>query len=595
MKPKLNRIVLMAYFAAASLGFAQGSPTETTNPGSGPVFAPVTNDSAAPTDTSAASPVATNPPDANAPTNASAPSVYTNSPDAGTATPTNGPATSAADVANTNAPFPPGAVPVVTNTAETDIIPLIQFVDVPLTAAIENLARQANLNYILDPKITFGSGEDKSAPQPNISIRWENLTAEQALYAVLNNYDLQMTVDPKTHIARISPKDPALPDPLITKVIQLKYASPTNVLTSIQSALTDRRSKVVPDVRTSQLVVVATEKEMSAVEDLVMRLDSPTREVLIEATLMETDRSPTSARGIDWSGTLQAQNVSFGNGILSQVSSNTPSSVVFQGGVPTQVGGNTTTLSSGGTGGFNWNTATGFTPGMGFLTASGANAVISFLNQDADTKVLSTPRTITLDNETANISVTRASPIINVTAGTANTTGGSQIQYTNLGTTLEVTPRISANNYIYLKITPEVSDDADTVTRTIGGQIFQADEYDVRKIDTQVLIPSGNTLVMGGLVSDSVSKDYSKVPVLGDIPVLGWAFRHQGDAQQKRDLLIFITPTIVQDTDFQPSHSDFLKRKITKDKDAKISYWDSGKPVDWTKSSKKTEDPDSAN
>jgi len=410
---------------------------------------------------------------------------------------------------------------------------------------------------------------------------------------VLNNYDLQMTVDPRTKIARISPKDPALPDPLITKVIQLKYASPTNVLTSIQSALTDRRSKVVPDVRTSQLVVVATDREMSAVEDLVMRLDSPTREVLIEATLMETDRSPTSARGINWSGTLQAQNVSFGNGLLSQVSSNTPISTIFQNGTVTQVGGNTTTISSTGPTGFNWNTATGLTPGMGFLTADGANAVLSFLNQDADTKVLSTPRTITLDNETANISVTRASPIINVTAGTANTTGGSQIQYTNLGTTLEVTPRISANNYIYLKITPEVSDDADTVTRTIGGQIFQADEYDVRRIDTQVLIPSGNTLVMGGLVSDDVTKDYTKVPVLGDIPGLGWAFRSQNNSQQKRDLLIFITPTIVQDTDFQPSHSDFLKRKITKDKDAKIGYWDSGKPADWTKPAKGV-DPDSA-
>src|SRR5271156_485935 len=127
MKPKLNRIALMAYFAAASLGFAQSSPTETTNPGSGPVFAPLTNDSAAPADTNAAAPAATNPPDA------------------GSGAPTNGP-TASVSVTVTNAPFPAGAVPapsapVVTNTAETDIIPLIQFVDVPLTAAIENLAR----------------------------------------------------------------------------------------------------------------------------------------------------------------------------------------------------------------------------------------------------------------------------------------------------------------------------------------------------------------------------------------------------------------------------------------------------------------------
>jgi type II secretory pathway component GspD/PulD (secretin) len=570
MKSKLNHLVLMAYLAAASFAFAQGSPTETTNPGSGPVFAPLTNDSTAASDTNA------------------------------TATPATNPAASPADAGTNAVSFPAAPVPPTvdvpaanaTNTPSPDIIPLIQFVDVPLTAAIENLARQANLNYILDPKITYSEGGDKSAPQPNISIRWENLTAEQALYAVLNNYDLQMTVDPKTKIARISPKDPALPDPLITKVIQLKYASPTNVLTSIQSALTDRRSKVVPDVRTSQLVVVATDKEMSAVEDLVTRLDSPTREVLIEANIMETDRSPSSARGINWSGTLQAQNVSFGNGILSTITSNTASAATFNNGSEIVSGGSQTSMVATGPTGFNWNTLSGLTPGIGFLTADGANAVLSFLNSDSDTKVLSTPRTITLDNETADISVTRASPIINVTAGTANTTGGSSIAYTNLGTTLQVTPRISANNYIYLKVVPEVSDDADTVTRTIGGLTYQADEYDVRKIDTQVLIPSGNTLVMGGLVSDDVSKDYTKVPVLGDIPGLGWAFRSQNNTQEKRNLLIFITPTIVQDADFQPAHSDFLKHKIKADKDAKIGYWDSGKPADWTKPFKKDDAQD---
>jgi type II secretory pathway component GspD/PulD (secretin) len=565
MKPKLQHLVLAAYLAIVPLGFAQGTPAQNTN--AGPVFAPLTNDSTVPAETNPAPAVSTNVADTNVVAVSAVPAP---APAPAPATPT-----PLAD-ATTNA------------ATANDIIPLIQFVDVPLTAAIENLARQANLNYILDPKLTYSEGGDKSSPQPNISIRWENLTAEQALFAVLNNYDLQINIDPKTKIARISPKDPALPDPLMTKVIQLKYASLTNVLASIQSALTDRRSKVVPDTRTSQLVVVATEKEMGAVEDLVMRLDSPTRQVLIEANIMETDRSPVSARGIDWSGTLQAQNVSFGNGLLTQVTSNTPAAFTFQNGTVTTSGGSQTTLASTGTGGFNWNTLTGLTPGIGFLNASGASAVISLLNQDADTKVLSTPRTITLDNETATISVTRASPIINVTAGTANTTGGSQITYTNLGTTLEVTPRISANDYIYLKITPEVSDDADTVTRTINGALFQADEYDVRRIDTQVLIPSGNTLVMGGLVSDSVNKNYSKVPILGDVPVLGWAFRHQGDAQQKRNLLIFITPTIVQDTDYQPApHSDFLKSKITKDKDAKIGYWDSGKPSDWTKPFKK--------
>ncbi len=145
------------------------------------------------------------------------------------------------------------------------VIPLIVMDDVPLTDAIKNLARQAGLNYMLDPKIGFGQvGPDgKVVAQPSVSIRWENITAEQALNALLNNYSLQLMEDPKTHIARITVRDPAAPDPLQTRIIQLAYATPTNIVSAVQTALTDKRSKVTADVRTSQLVVVATEKEQT--------------------------------------------------------------------------------------------------------------------------------------------------------------------------------------------------------------------------------------------------------------------------------------------------------------------------------------------
>src|SRR5882672_6702594 len=148
------------------------------------------------------------------------------------------------------------------------VIPLIVMDDVPLTDAFKNLARQAGLNYMLDPKISFGQPGPNGVPtpQPSVSIRWENVTAEQALNALLNNYSLQLVEDPKTKIARVTIKDPAAPDPLVTKIIQLKYAPATNILVSVQTALTDKRSKVVADVRTSQLVVVATEKEIDEVD-----------------------------------------------------------------------------------------------------------------------------------------------------------------------------------------------------------------------------------------------------------------------------------------------------------------------------------------
>ena len=108
-------------------------------------------------------------------------------------------------------------------------------------------------------------------------------------------------------------------------------------------------------------------------------------------------------------------------------------------------------------GGLSLNTASGLTPDIGFLSADGVKAVLSFLNQSSEAQVVSTPRLVTLDNETATISVITGYPIVNVTASTANTTGGSSITYSNVGTILQVTPRITANDFIWLKVVPDVS------------------------------------------------------------------------------------------------------------------------------------------
>ena len=208
-----------------------------------------------------------------------------------------------------------------TETASADtnapaVLP-IQFQDVPITTAIENLARLADINYLLDPKIGYGQPDQNGQikPEPTISVRWENVSARQALLAVLDNYNLELVEDSKTKIARISIKNPNAPPPLITRVIQLKYSSVSNMEAAVESALTDKRSRVVPDSRTSQLVVVATESEQDAVDTLVEQLDKPTRQVLIETRLMEVSSSPTTTKGIDWSGTLSGQHVSFGNNL----------------------------------------------------------------------------------------------------------------------------------------------------------------------------------------------------------------------------------------------------------------------------------------
>jgi general secretion pathway protein D len=550
------------------------------------------------------------------------------------------PAAPAAQAPAAEAPAPaaaPEAAKAASSPAQTGaVIPLIVMDDVPLTDAIRNLARQAGINYMLDPKIGFGQvGPDgKPGAQPNVSIRWENITAEQALTALLNNYTLQLTEDPKSKIARVTTKDPAALPPLTTKIIQLKYASPSNVVASVQATLTDKRSKVMPDTRTSQLVVVATETEMVDVEQLINSLDTKTKQVLIEARLLETMINPTTAKGIDWSGTLAAQHVSYGNGILSgstiqnsgqnssQNSSRNSSATTTSPGAPvtttiTTPGGQVVTTttspasdtsstgnssSSGpnsgisssvstllnsviGNGGLSLDSAKGLNPATFFLNADGVKATLSFLNTYAETKVISSPRTVTLDNETASIEVGTMYPIVNTTAGTANTTGGSSISYSNLTVSLRVTPRISANNYVRLQVTPRVIRLGDKVVSVVGGVPNTVDSFQTREIITSVLIPSGNTLVMGGLIQDEIHNGNTKVPLLGDLPLLGLLFRSDTKSRTKSNMLVFLTPTIVEDEDFQPTKSHFLKSKVpVKDtvEDGDWSAWNSGKPKDWS-------------
>jgi type II secretory pathway component GspD/PulD (secretin) len=622
---KLKLLTFTGLIATSLAGLAQNNAPATDNQATASTNAPAKADAAADTNAPAAAAVT---PAATA-TNATTAAATAPAETATNATPVAPGATNAATpaaAADTNAPAVTATPAAPAPRDPNAVIPLIVMDEVPLTDAIKNLARQAGLNYMLDPKVNYGSiGPDgRPVPQPMVSLRWENLTPDQALNAVLNNYNLQMVEDPKTKISRITIKDPAAPEPLITATIQLKYAEPTNMVAAVQTTLVDKRSRVVPDTRTSQLVVLATEAEMDAVTKLMARLDTPTKQVLIEARLVETSKNPSSVKGIDWSGTLQNQHITFGNGTttgtVTQSSGNTTAYNAGTGSLPVgsqsppYIAPNPVTLSTTyagppsstiitaagtgatagttygqllntvvGNGGLSLNTARGFNPATAFLNADGLSAVLSFLNSDLDSSIVSTPRAVTLDNQQADLSVTRAFPIFNTTAGTQGSPGGSQVTYTNLGTILRVTPHISAGNTISMKVVPEVSSFFGVATKTVGGVVNQADIFDIRRIQTQVLIPSGNTLVMGGLMSDDKTKSWTKVPFLGDIPFLGAAFRQQSKSQAKNNLIIFVTPTIVQDEDYQPTQTDYMKNKIPNDSTSDFGPWDSGKPQDWSK------------
>jgi general secretion pathway protein D len=346
---------------------------------------------------------------------------------------------------------------------------------------------------------------------------------------------------------------------------------------------------------------------------LLVKLDTQTKQILIEARFLEINQNPRTSKGVDWTDTLSKQNITFGNGLTTGTQTRTTPGITSTGtnspgdrpGASSTSGSSVTStfntlIGSTTTPGLTANTMNGLNPSTFFLNADGVKVALSFLNSDADAKSIATPRAVTLENVPTELSVVRNIPIFEQQQG-ANTGGSVQANtvkpnyvllgpagafLNEIGIKLLVTPRIFGVSNVFLDMHPEISDrELAPETVVLNGQVSSSPIFSRRKLQTQAMIPSGYTLVLGGLRQDNSSKAFTKVPLLGDLPGLGLLFRKDEKSRDKRDLVIFVTPTIIGNTDFQPapdSH-EFLKREMEDKPELKWSSWDRGEPVDWNK------------
>ena len=173
------------------------------------------------------------------------------------------------------------------------------------------------------------------------------------------------------------------------------------------------------------------------------------------------------------------------------------------------------------------------------------SATLSAAAAEGKLKVLSDPKIATLNNQAANINVTTQIPYVtaNVIAGGLGTQTQT-VTYVTTGIQLSVTPTINADGRITLIINPNVSQPSVTVA---GNAATGAPAIDSRIAQTTVLVRDGETIVIGGLIHDSVTNQIAKVPILGDIPILGWLFKSKNVVRTRDELLIFVTPKILAD------------------------------------------------
>lgn len=496
---------------------------------------------------------------------------------------------------------------------EGDIISLINLVDASMLGAIDHLVKLAGLNVFVDPKISSPTpvigADGKPLPQPTITLKFEKVTAENALEALLINNDLVMIRDQKTQIHRIMKRDPTVKEPLVLTVYHLKFASATNIASVMLAALPPG-AKVLAENRTSQVIISATMRDTADITNLLIRLDIATKQILIEAQFYETLRNPRTIKGMDWSGTLANQTLTMGNGLSSGSSTTT-----------TPGNSTTTTLPSGRTitssqnsskessittligdrnlPGMSFNTATGLTPGLAFLNADGVKATLSFLNTDSDSDSIASPTAVALEGQQTKLVVVRNIPVFEeqqgaAVAGSQSPTSvkpnyslkveGSQADerpLNEVGIKLLVTPRVVNDTSVLLDLQPEISTVEGLPERKVlGGRINESPIFSRRLVTTRAIVPSASTLVLGGLSSDESAKNFVKVPILGDIPLLGRLFRKDEKIRNKRNMLIFVTPTIIQDEDLQqnPDSKAILRSKKEDKLPDDLGRWDSAKP-----------------
>jgi len=374
--------------------------------------------------------------------------------------------------------------------------------DVPWDLALDTVLRAKGLDYVIE------QGIYRVAPVEQIQKEYEAQVEKQKKQQALK--------------------------PIIVRLIPINYGDGTEMMARVRSVLSAQGSCEV-DLRTNTLVIKDTEDYLEAAEDLVRRLDQQTSQILIEARIVEARTTFKEDIGIQWGGHF-AMNSAFGNetGLVF------PSSVGLAGGVePSDPKGGIGFQNP------NWvvnlpaavGQGTGGAIGIQLGSIGGAGNLslrLSAAEENGDVKIISSPRISTLDNRTAVISQGVSIPISVVSAAGVNT------QFFAAELRLEVTPHVTRDGHISLRLNITKNEPDFGNLAANGNPTIQKKEA-----RTELLIRDGDTTVIGGIYTRSTGKSYKKVPLLGDIPILGWIFKSRTQTDDRSELLIFITPKVV--------------------------------------------------
>lgn len=428
----------------------------------------------------------------------------------------------------------------------------MDFQDANLKTVLKIFSQQSGLNFVAGQNV-----QDRT-----VTIYFDGVTVEDALNHIMNANNLVYEQEPGSSIFIV--KESGAPEvETLTKIYELRYAQLTPPpaeegateddvadILSVMEGVISENGKLVADKRSNSLIITDVPSQFVVIEDVLARLDTRTPQVMIEAEILETTTTVADKFGVNWSGYWGAYSgpsfytMAPFRGVL------TKDSAMGEG------------ISSSGSVSFSGNNAMSF--------------AIRAIKADTDTRILARPKVLTLNNEKAIIELTAETAVATMTSTTSmgatetnKTEGAERIE---TGITLEVTPQINKDGYITMHIKPEVI--VPVLSSFFAGTGTGAKYVDpqTRSTDTTVRVKNGETVVIGGLISRDDTYVAEKVPFLGDLPLLGAAFRYKTKDKQDKELLIFITPRIIDDTAYtlaNISEREQEKPKAVREKEIK--------------------------
>jgi general secretion pathway protein D len=334
---------------------------------------------------------------------------------------------------------------------------------------------------------------------------------------------------------------------VLTSIVQnsgstASAAAGTPAVPRVATSVVTKNVQIVSDKATNTLVIMAEREDYRILENIIKQLDVPRAMVYIEALIMEVNASKDFKLGVEWRGITEHGSVD-GNPAAAFIGSGGAGTSTSPGGYNILDGLiNTATTPPTGVfpGGFSMGiVSAGIT--IGGITFPNIGAVVQAYKTDSEVSILSTPQIMTLDNEEAEINVGSNVPYLTRQDTTSSTTSinYNSYEYRDVGVTLNITPHINEENFVRLKISQQVTKVTSSTNSTTPTTLK-------RTAKTTVVVKDKDTIVIGGLVGDSTQDNTYKVPLLGDIPLLGWLFKTNSTSREKTNLYVFLTPHIVR-------------------------------------------------